>query len=478
VVVYDRDEWWKDTWDASDYGREFDFSQPFFDQFSELQKVVPHFSLHNIKAANSDFVNYSRNNKNCYLCFSTSQNEDCYYCANIDHSRDCLDCFGVKEQSEMCFEAIDVDHCFSCYYAQNCSSSSDCWFCYDCVGCQECFGCVGLRNASYYWYNQPLGKDEYQKKFNELDRGSFFAIEELKVDFEKLKQKFPRKYTHALNAVDCTGDYLTRTKNLKNSFEVHDSEDCSYVTRAFGLKDCQDLYGSSDSELLYNSLGVGVSSNVIASMMSYYNRDISYCSLCYDSHDLFGCIALRAKKFCILNKQYNEMEYKILRDKIITHMGKTGEWGEFFSSSMSPFGYNETIAEDIFPRSQEEAVEQGFNWRDNLPFTIGLETMRIEDLPNNINDVGDNICREILACSICRKNFKIIPQELDFHQKHSLPLPRLCSDCRHQKQLSYRNQRQLYDRQCAKCGKAIQTTYAPERPERIYCEECYQKEIY
>ena len=27
----------------------------------------------------------------------------------------------------------------------------------------------------------------------------------------------------------------------------------------------------------------------------------------------------------------------------------TGEWGEFFPSSLSPFGYNETVAQEYFP---------------------------------------------------------------------------------------------------------------------------------
>ena len=48
---------------------------------------------------------------------------------------------------------------------------------------------------------------------------------------------------------------------------------------------------------------------------------------------------------------------------------KTGEWGEFFPSSLSPFGYNETVASEYFPLSKEEALKQGFNWSDyEAPF--------------------------------------------------------------------------------------------------------------
>ena len=34
--VYDQTAWWGDDWDASKFGRDFDFSRPFFDQFQEL----------------------------------------------------------------------------------------------------------------------------------------------------------------------------------------------------------------------------------------------------------------------------------------------------------------------------------------------------------------------------------------------------------------------------------------------------------
>jgi CxxC-x17-CxxC domain-containing protein len=40
------------------------------------------------------------------------------------------------------------------------------------------------------------------------------------------------------------------------------------------------------------------------------------------------------------------------------------------------------------------------------------------------------------------------------------------------------NPRKLFTRICDKCGKEIQTIYAPERKEIVYCENCYNKEIY
>ncbi|USN57480.1 MAG: hypothetical protein H6766_03435 [Candidatus Peribacteria bacterium] len=70
---------------------------------------------------------------------------------------------------------------------------------------------------------------------------------------------------------------------------------------------------------------------------------------CDSSSHLFGCIGLRNKSYCIFNKQYTKEEYNALVPKIIEHMKQTGEWGEFFHPSLSPFGYNETVANEYYP---------------------------------------------------------------------------------------------------------------------------------
>ena len=39
--VYESDYWYSDRWDAKQYGREYDFSRSFFEQWYELRKIVP-----------------------------------------------------------------------------------------------------------------------------------------------------------------------------------------------------------------------------------------------------------------------------------------------------------------------------------------------------------------------------------------------------------------------------------------------------
>lgn len=98
-------------------------------------------------------------------------------------------------------------------------------------------------------------------------------------------------------------------------------------------------------------------------------------------------------------------------------------------------------------------------------------------MADRIQDTPDEITKEIFACTSCSRNYLVTPNELLFYKKMQLPLPRHCFYCRHADRLRRRGPMKVYARTCAKCQKAIQTTYAPDRPEIIYCEPCYQQEV-
>ena len=61
-----------------------------------------------------------------------------------------------------------------------------------------------------------------------------------------------------------------------------------------------------------------------------------------------------------------------------------------------------------------------------------------------------------------------------------LPLPHKDFECRHKDRMSKRNGMKLYHRSCMKegCINEFETTYGHDRPEIIYCESCYQNEVY
>ncbi len=171
---------------------------------------------------------------------------------------------------------------------------------------------------------------------------------------------------------------------------------------------------------------------------------------------------------------------------------KAGEWGEFFPSSLSPFGYNETVAMEYYPLdrrdvSQKHLYPNGkliFNWSDyEPPFPKVEKIIPASKLPDDITKIPDDILNWAIMPDDDVGNdrvvpFRIIKQELEFYRKHNLPIPKKHPDQRHLDRMKLRNPRKLYERKCDKCGVAMMTTYSNERKEIVYCEKCYEKEIY
>jgi len=481
--VYCLDCFYSDKWDRLANGRDFDFNRSFFKQFDELQHLCPHQGSLVTRGTvfNSDYCHATTSVKNCYLCTSATKCEDCYYSTVILNSNNLFDCTETYE-SEKCYDCISCDQNYNLIGSENCKGCHDGAFLWDCSGCHDCFGCTNLRNQKYYLWNQPLSEEEYKREITKIDLRSRQIYDECFKKLIKLKKNSIHKYYQGFNNGDCSGDYLIRCKNAKVAFDCLEVEDCKYVTCLRVAKDCVDVdyWGAAGQtlELCYqcSSTGGGSYNNKFCGQVWGNARNLEYCDMCQnDCLDCFGCTCIDHKQYCILNKQYSKNEYFKLKDKIIEYMKKTGEYGQFFPPSISRVLYVDSLAQEYGPLTKEQILAKGWRWedadkKDYLPATA--------ELPDSINDIGDKIIKEIFCCERCGRNYKIISQELKFYKEINLPLPKFCFSCRILDRLSRKNKRQLFNRLCTKCGKELQTTYAPDRPEKIYCEECYQKEIY
>lgn len=101
-----------------------------------------------------------------------------------------------------------------------------------------------------------------------------------------------------------------------------------------------------------------------------------------------------------------------------------------------------------------------------------------EKLPDDIKDIPDDILNWAIKCKESGRPFKIQKAELEFYRKMNLPIPHFHPDIRHKNRMQKRNPRKLWKRNCAECSIEIETTYAPDRPEKVLCEECYLKIIH
>jgi hypothetical protein len=477
-TVYRQEDWHSDKWDARDYGRDYDFSKPFFDQWYELLKVVPRPNLFTGYEfdENSDYTNHAGKNKDCYLIFDSDECRDCYYCYSLNQCINCVDCFRTRK-SELCYESVDCVRCYGSSYLQDCDNCSASMFLKNCTGCKNCLMCSNLKNKEYYVENKQVTKEEFEKYRTMLTSHS--SIQSAAVRFKKLKVELPQKYIHGVQNENVLGDYLVNCKNAYNCFDSEDLWDCRYVYQGFmPLKNCMDIHECGQAERLYECAvcGYELHSCLFCHHALGKMNNVLYSTLSPHSSNMFGCIGVQRKQYCILNKQFSQEEYEIEVLKIIEQMKKDGEWGEFFPAQISTYGYNESLAQDYYPRTKNEVEAKGWKWLDEAEKKDQYMGPKI-DLPDSIEDASDDICSKILTCEKTGKQYKIFPQELAFYRQLHLPLPRVSFFERYRRHLAMRNPRILFNRTCDKCSKEIQTTYSSERPEKVYCETCYQESL-
>lgn len=481
--VYHPDIWWNDGWDEMSYGRDVDLSRPFFEQFEELLNVVPRQGQFIVPGTlqNSDYVNCAGYLKDCYLIAETDYNEHCYYGNRIFHNKNVVDCSNVYE-NELCYECTNCIKSYGLRFCDECINCSESFFLDNCIGCRDCIACTNQRQKQYMILNQQLTKEDYEKQKAGLKLNTHDGITKMRADADAFFRTQPRKAVQNEHNERSTGNHLYDSKNCEDCYDCKDLEDCVRCARAFAVKSSMDYTSWGDkSELMYQCASCGDNAYHLkfCTTCTTNNSELEYCAHSSGCSNCFGCVGIRKKKYCILNKQYSKEEYETLRQKIITHMKKTGEWGEFFPKKQCPFAYNETIAMEYFPLKKEEAVKRGYRWRDeNIEKPDVPNVVEAAHLPQSIGDVADDILQKAIICEATKRPFRLIKQELAFYRQMDLPVPHKHPDVRHRERIARRSGVTLFPRSCAKCKKSIETTYAPDRPETVYCEECYLKEVY
>lgn len=487
--VYCLSCWWGDGWDPAEYGKDFDFSRSFFEQFAELQKIAPRMALLTKNSVNSDYANHAGNNKNAYISFAAFDCENVSYCSWIMNSIDCVDCSFVYEKGEKLYECIDVHAAYKSQYSIFMNGSTDCLYCFDVNGSGNCFMSYNLRSQNYVFRNKKYSREEYFKLLAEYDLSSYAVRQELFKEYlEMVKTKAIHKYMQGERNVASEGNLLFSCKNVKNCFELDRAEDCKNIYGSLDIKDSMDLYHVGRKvELCYECHGCTGIYNCHFCHLCYDNSHLDYCDSCQNSQNLFGCVSVKKGEYMILNKKYSKEEYHEMKEKIIKHMRATGEYGEFFPIEIAPVYFNETRAMVYMPLTKDEVLAKGWNWEEKSAGVFGKGTVDMKDVPDSINDVEEAYISNIFTCVSCTKNFNITNEEFHFYKREIVPLPRKCPDCREKDRILQRMERKLYRRSCVcnlpnhdhegGCKIEFETTYAPDRPEKVYCEKCYQKEV-
>lgn len=499
-VIFCNKCWWSDKWDPKSYGRDFDFSRPFFEQFAELSQKVPALALVNdngIGSENCEYVQNVQYSKNCYMAMVSWKLENCMYFSYGAEAKDCVDSMGIFDASEGLYEAMYDSKCFGSRFIRNSAGLVNCSYCYDCSGCEGCFMCAGLRGKKFHFKNKEYSKEEYEHILSSYKLGTGTGSERAREEFEEFLMAKPHKYAWFKNCVHCIGDNLTNGKNAKYVFHVQRAEDCRYMENGDTEKDSYDLCVGGELSECYEGLTPDHSNRALFTIYTWKSMNVAYCDFCMSSKNCFGCVGLKYGDHSILNKQYSQSDYEVLKEKIIACMKQTGEWGEFFPMKYSPFAYNETMANLSFPLTASDAIKEGLKWQDAFQITKGKTTRK--EVPDDITDVPDLIIDDVLECSTCGRNYKVVKDELTFYRKWKIPVPRNCFFCRIARRFSLRAPSHVWHRACQcggvksnngvyqntaahthgdnPCPNEFETSYSPGRPEIVYCETCYNSEV-
>jgi len=431
-----------DDFDAIEYARDYDFSRPFFEQINELMRKVPRHISNAINNENSEYIICAHNNKNCYFIDEIDGSRDCYYGYNVQYCNDVLEGLYVRD-SEIGYELIKAENCYEVFYSQNVFNCSNSAFLLNCRNCSDCLFCSNLRNAKYHIFNKKVTPEEFNKKREEIFIGKIEAIDGARKEFDDFlkTQFFPGNLM--INCEDCSGDYLSNCKNVKDSFCVDNCRDCRYCSDIHHSKDCYDV-NIYEGDLMYESIHVGPKGyGQFFSQLGWFSTNIYYCVDMRSCKDCFGCVGLKRKQYCIFNKQYSREEYEEIVPKIIEHMKSTEEWGEFFPMKMSPLPYNTTMAQRFYPLRKDEVLKSGLDWEEESDKT----------------------------------NFVITDAEKKFYEKYRLPLPTAHPLKRLEELWNRLPKRKLFIKDCDKCGNKIQTTQVPDLAGEVYCQKCYLENV-
>ncbi len=503
-IVYDRDVWWNDDWSALEFGQPYDFDQPFFNQWERLFKHVPHPAVFNSQCTNSNYCNHVGELNNCYLAFASWENDQVCYATRVAKCKDSFDLSG-SNSAELCYQTVGGNTLYNVQFAQNTSQARDSQFLDGCKNVFDCFGCVNLRNKSYCFFNEQLDATAYRARVADLDLGSYQNLLKAQQRFQALQLASVHRFSNSIDTTQSTGNNLLHTENCQYCFDARHINDCRYCVNAVGpLSDSYDGYGvGAEAQFMYETVDAGIRGSwLLFDVVVWGGNNVQYSYNCTNCKDCFGCIGLRNAQYCILNQQYSKEEYERLLPRIIAQMkthpyidtqGCTYAYGEFFPTAISPFAYNETVAQEHFPLTEAAITQRGWRYqaesKDAKQFTV-----KASELPDHIQNTPETITNAMIQClhagacvEQCTEVYKILPAEYQYLKQRNIALPRLCPNCRHFERLAQERPLNLWSRQCGcqrtahghktHCANFFMTSVPESDPAAIYCEDCYLAEV-
>ena len=386
----------------------------------ELQEKVPRPHQGCKNNFNCDWCEDVWESKNCYLSRALFKCENLSYGYRVLTSKDSFDlvyCFDLQRS----YNCLFCHNSFNLNFSENSKDCVDSNFLFDCRNCQNCTMSWNLRNKRYCIRNVQYTKEEYEKELAKFNFGSYKNIVILKEEFKRiLKNEAVHRENFNIKTTNSTGNYMTNCDKCINVFSWENSQNCQNCIRGLNSKDSIDQAFTWNTENSGNNGTVDGGYQIKHSAHSV-GRYSEYIDNCLEVEYCFGCVGLRKKKYCILNKQYTKEEYEKLKAKIVLDMGE--EYGEFFPYSMGICDYNFSASILYFPQTtKEEILREGGYWsEEDFSSEDGISSL---ELPDAIKDTDLGICNQALICPQTHYRFNISQSEFEFHKNNNFALPR------------------------------------------------------
>ena len=230
-AAYCHDCWWGDAWNPLDFGLEYDFNKTFFEQYTELLKKTPLLTLSNLNSINSEYGNFTDNNKGCYLVFGSGFSENVRYTRMANWVKDSQDLLNIGK-SELMYECVNSFDSYGLKYSLNCKNCTDSYFLYNCRNCNECFGCINLVSKSNCIFNKQYTKEQYEELIPKIIKHmNNMPYIDSKKRIYKYGEFFPAELSCFYYNETIAQEYLPLTKEeaLEQSYKWKDREKRNYA---------------------------------------------------------------------------------------------------------------------------------------------------------------------------------------------------------------------------------------------------------
>ena len=477
--VYTSDEWWSQDWDPRSYGRSYDPSRNFFDQYEDVFNATPKMSNIVGNCEGSQYAIYAGNSKNVYYSSMVFRNsEDVYFSISITHCTFILDCLRCFNSSSL-YECIQCSETHQSAFLFDSHNSRDCFYGIDLRNCSDCILSSNLRNKKFYVRNEFVGEEQFIKIKAQLINGSYKQHMQNLNEWNALISQSFRRDQSQLNCVNSLGHGLLHCNESYECYHSQNLDHGRYCVHVGGYQPnsySMDITIGGVGEFLYSCCGCGAfNSNLKMCVCCRTSSNLTYCISCYECKDCFGCANLRNAQYCILNKQYSKEEYEQLIPQIIQQMKQQNLWGSFFPKKISPHAYNDSMAMMLYPRSQKEAELSGYRWNSSIdPIPDNVRTS--SSLPDNLADLPEDSTKTPLICEHSGRAFKLISKELMLLHSLGLPAPRQHPYFRAAQRMDLLGVSQLKDGFCTTCQ--IPVKYQPsEYNQNFLCDPCYVSKL-